>query len=104
MSHQFKPGDPALIVGAFKLTENIGKVVELVQLVTDGELYVAPNGVTYEHCDDPCWVVVGDGVVGWSDDGAVFDNFGLSVPNHLMPLRGDFAPEQQKAREAEPCA
>ncbi|WP_156747522.1 hypothetical protein [Pseudomonas sp. JY-Q] len=28
----------------------------------------------------------------------------LILPERLSPLRGDFAPEQQKAKEAEPCA
>ncbi len=30
--------------------------------------------------------------------------FAVKRECHLMPLRGDFAPEQQKAKEAEPCA
>ena len=98
MSNQFKEGDLALIVGAFSMTQNIGKVVELVQFVVSGETYVAPDGVTYRHEGLACWVVVGDGVVCRSSC-EIFNDFGLHIPEHLMPLRGDYAPECSKHEE-----
>jgi len=105
MSNQFKAGDLAMIVGANLLIQNIGKSCRLVQLVRMDEIYVAPNGVKYQHGDVPCWVVLGDGVCSWHEDGSVHQaDWGLCEPRHLMPLRGDFAPEQQKTKEAEPCA
>lgn len=88
----------ALIVGAFSMTQNIGKVVELVQFVVDGELYEAPDGITYRHGGVACWVVVGEGVVCRSST-EIFNHFGLHVEPHLMPLRGDFAPTESKRQE-----
>lgn len=95
---KFNPGDLALIVGAFSMTQNIGKVVELVQFVVDGELYIAPDGVTYRHQGVSCWVVVGEGVVCRSSC-EIFNDFGLHIEGHLMPLRGDFAPTESRQRE-----
>ncbi|RDL17070.1 hypothetical protein D884_03179 [Pseudomonas sp. URMO17WK12:I10] len=103
MNHQFKPGDLALIVGANSLTQNIGKVVELSSMVKDGDLYAGPNGSLYRHSDVDCWVVRGEGVVFRTEDG-VFAGFGLCEPRHLRPIGRDFTAEQQKAKEAEPCA
>ncbi|UTL89522.1 hypothetical protein [Pseudomonas fluorescens] len=103
MSHQFKPGDLALIVGANSLTQNIGKVVELSSFVKDGDLYAGPNGGLYRHTDVDCWVVRGEEVV-FRADGAVFAGFGLCEPRHLRPIGRDLSPEHQKAKEAEPCA
>ncbi len=104
MNHQFKPGDLAVIVGANSLTQNIGKQCELRELVTSGDFYVAPNGEVYRHDDVPCWTLVGDGLVAVVEGVVVDLGFGIHEPRHLMPLRGNFAPEQQKAKEAEPCA
>lgn len=95
---KFNQGDLALIVGAFSMAQNIGKVVELVQFVTDGEFYVAPDGITYQHGGVACWVVVGDGVVCRSSN-AIFNDFGLHVEQHLMPLRGGLAPTERKQQE-----
>lgn len=100
MSHNFKAGDMALIVGAHTLINNIGKVCELVEIL-------APEQIsTWRDPKDNCriqngdvgsaWVVVGDGLISWCG------NAGRAIadPSHLMPLRGDFIPEQQKAKEA----
>lgn len=103
MSYQFKPGDLAVIIGANSLTQNIGKRCELREFVRDGDMYVAPNGVVYQHQDVPCWTLVGDDLVAVVGDEVVSIGFGIHEPRHLMPLRGDFTPEQQKAKEAEPC-
>lgn len=105
MSHQFKPGDLALIVGAHRLKENIGKTCELIE-------FLAPSQVSAwrDPADDrpvsnasgrEVWLVAGEGLVS-----SIQDTYGacLVMPAHLMPLRGEFAPEQQKAKEDEPCA
>jgi hypothetical protein len=98
MNNQFKPGDLALIVGANTLVQNIGKVVELSTFVRDSDIYVGPDGNVYRHSDADCWVVRGEGVQFWTEEG-VYDGFGLCEPRHLSPLRGDFQPERQKSRE-----
>lgn len=94
MSHQFKPGDLAIIVSTGpRCEQNLGKVVEVVE-------------VECPPLDDHPICVRGDGMVGQlAGFGAVRPaHTNWCRPRQLMPLRGDFAPEQQKAREAEPCA
>jgi hypothetical protein len=98
MSHQFKPGDMALIVGANLLTQNIGKACELVQLVRMDEIYIAPDGLRYQHDDVPCWVVLGEGICSWRADGSIHQgDWGVCLPRHLIPLRGESAPMDRKA-------
>ncbi|RMR53275.1 hypothetical protein ALP83_02317 [Pseudomonas syringae pv. actinidiae] len=103
MSNQFKSGDLAIIVGANSLTQNIGKQCELREFVTSGDFYVAPNGEVYRHDDVPCWTLVGDGLVAVVEGEVVDLGFGIHEPRHLMPLRDDLIPEQQKAKEAQPA-
>jgi hypothetical protein len=81
----FKAGDLALI----KYGDAAGELVELVSRhTTDGEVvrgvadtFVADGGVQW--------------LVSWVHEGAE----GLYDEHWLMPLRGDFQPEQQKSRE-----
>jgi len=103
MSHQFKPGDLALIIKSIKRPENIGKACELLAFLVPGDrLEFEHNGLrAITHVGEhPAWLVAGDGVIGSNGD----VGFALVRPSNLMPLRGDFQPEQQKAKEAEPCA
>lgn len=100
MSHQFQPGDLALIAKQDH-QENIGRVVELLFLVADGEQYQNPEGSTNRNAAGTAiWVVSAEGlfhhstVKGWHVAG-----WTQKAPCNLMPLRGDFAPEQQKSRE-----
>ncbi|MBP0948926.1 hypothetical protein JTA33_00495 [Pseudomonas sp. 20GA0080] len=107
MSNQFKPGDLALIVGSSKgLSPNIGMAVELIQNLSTNDEINLPNGRRLLNRGPACWVVAAAGLLaarhdgGWIDVGAI----ALVMEHHLMPLRGDLTPEQQKASEAEPCA
>jgi hypothetical protein len=101
MTHEFKPSDPALIIGAFSLTQNIGKQCELIQFVQTDEIYTAPNGITYQHADVPSWIVRGEGMCQWFDDGTVQQSdWGVCAPQHLMPIRGDENPDAQLATSA----
>lgn len=99
MSHQFKPGDLALIVGAFTRAENIGKQCELLELL--GPEQVSEWRDPSDGCQvqngstEPGWLVIGDGIVSYNGE----DGFVIADPRHLMPLRGDFTPEQQKTKE-----
>ncbi|MDG9785383.1 hypothetical protein [Metapseudomonas otitidis] len=96
---KFKPGDLALIVNCYE-PENIGKCVELVELV--------PNGCTYESGEFEVtngsgmslWHVAGD-IRTVFDDGDVMVGHAQKAECNLMPLRGDFQPEQEKAKEVE---
>lgn len=100
MSHQFKPGDLALIVKEDH-PDNMGRVVELLFLVGAGDIYQRPDGEKARNAAGiAIWVVSAVGllhrrrpndwyVAGWTQ----------KAPYNLMPLRGDFAPEQSKSRE-----
>lgn len=99
MNNQFKAGDLAVIVGANSLTQNIGRLCELRQFIVSGDMYVAPNGVTYQHDDVPCWVVAGEGLFWVADGEPVQGDFGVHEPRHLMPLRGDIATAPERAQE-----
>lgn len=96
---QFKSGDQVMIVGANSLTQNIGKQCELREFVRSGDIYVAPNGEVYRHDDTPCWTLSGEGLCAVLEGEVVYLDFGVHEPRHLMLLRDDFAPEQQKSRE-----
>jgi len=99
MSHQFKPGDLALIVGALKVQANIGKVCELVEYLVEEAIstFVDPcDGCRARNAaGSPGWIVVGDGLL--SETG--YRGWELVDPRHLMPLRGDFEPEQQAIKQ-----
>lgn len=85
MSHQFKPGDLALVIaGGF-----LGQAVELIRFIQPGETVVSPAGKIYEFRPKA-------GVGGWlcSSDAEMV----VKHAKNLMPMRGDFAPVQQKER------
>ncbi|WJM55952.1 hypothetical protein QUC26_12750 [Pseudomonas asiatica] len=96
MSHQFKPGDLALVTN-HTYPPAIGLCVELVSRHLVGPVDrrdPMDPGVYEQEGGDPVWVVAEmegeSGAIVWE--------------KWIMPLRGDFEPEQQKAKEAEPCA
>lgn len=106
MKHEFKPGDMAMITGA--LTEggeqNIGKTVELLQIVKCGEKLKA-DGVLYHAVSGDCWIVAGDELVSRCNDGAGREWFEVKprcfpLERFLMPLRGDENPDAQLATSA----
>ncbi|MCK0543558.1 hypothetical protein JTE78_12375 [Pseudomonas syringae pv. aptata] len=79
-----------------------------MQFVKKGCEYRTPAGVLAESPAD-CWMVEGAGVLGAYQcriTGLITrtPRTAFVESRHLMPLRGDTAPEQQKSKEAEPCA
>jgi len=95
---QFKPGDVALIVGYCVSPVNLGKSCELVAFLRPGErIAFACNGFDgVRHTGDKAgWFVAGDALVATS--GA--RGYTIVLEKNLMPLLGDFAPEQQKSQE-----
>lgn len=94
MSHQFKPGDLAIIIAAQVMVQNIGACCELVSWLNHGDDYVAPNGRESFNSGVAGWLVVGDSVVGraMSAGGVIEETpgFGIVKDEWLMPLRGDF--------------
>lgn len=101
MSHQFKPGDLALIVGSNTGgSPNIGIAVELAQKLSTNDVFSLPDRRTIINRGPACWLVKAQGLSasalggGWVDLGGI----ALVEERHLIPLRGDFAPEQQKSK------
>ena len=102
MSHNFKPGDLAMVTAP----ANFGKVVTLVSAhqgptridFPRARYQLVPAGIT-------AWVVESDCLAGtMTKDNRVVSVARMAFGQRwLMPLRGDFAPEQQKAKEGEPC-
>lgn len=92
MSNQFKAGDLAITL---KSGYGIAAMatVQLEMFLAKGKKAEEPSGNLWTAPFDG-WVVGRDGE----------DGFGFFKASNLMPLRGDFAPEQQKTKEAEPCA
>ncbi|MGE8454002.1 MAG: hypothetical protein ACN6OP_26010 [Pseudomonadales bacterium] len=107
MNHNFKPGDLALIVGSSKGTSpNIGMAVELVIKLRTNDCFNLPDGRRAVNKGPECWLVEAFGLLAATTRAGRIDLGGitLALERYLMPLRGDFAPEQQKAKEAKPCA
>lgn len=97
--NNFKAGDLALIVGAVKCTENIGKVVTLGSILSAGDL--TPNGRTARSNG---YVVYGDGLLisNWASGEYLFKEksaFTICRPCDLMPIKGDFATVKEKQEE-----
>lgn len=103
MSHNFKPGDLALIVSSSKGTSpNIGMAVELVIKLRTNDYFNLPNGKQAMNKGPECWMVEAPGLFVTMLPAARIDLGGVALveERHLMPLRGDFSHEPQKAREA----
>jgi len=89
MSHQLKAGDPALVIRG----PNTGNCVELIVFLRPGEKvggfegYEGGPDMQNAHSED-AWIVR-------------FANLDVALerPRDLMPLKGNFAPEQTKSRE-----
>lgn len=97
---KFKAGDLALCIGE----RNFGRCVELISH------HIGPCSVDVKGNR---WVIVPDGVAAWrvtaKDMIGELTVSGKSVKtdevvvreSKLIPLKGDFQPEQQKAKEVE---
>lgn len=99
---QFKPGDLALILGSSKGTSpNIGMAVELAIRLRTNDFFNLPDGRRCVNKGPECWMVEASGLVATTIQAGRKDLGGISLieERHLIPLRGDFAPEQQKSRE-----
>lgn len=96
------PGDLALVVACPQLPENVGCVVELIQALAPGDLYVAPSNGELRCSEGHGWLVTGRVKgAGRRPDGTIFFEYGhaLFTEKRLMPLRGYFLPASEKAGE-----
>jgi hypothetical protein len=103
MSKQFKPGDLAILKSS-EAEHLIGSVVELVAYVGSEEHMIYEGVAAFNPQRNRIWwVEITSGQTFCSvARGLVSDGFCGEF--RLIPLRGDFEPEQQKTKEAEPCA
>ncbi|MDP9528517.1 hypothetical protein [Pseudomonas protegens] len=86
MSHQFKPGDSALVIGGNAF---LGSQVEISRRLNPGSEF-DHQGSQYKYTPKT-------GRSGWMV--ICGEQWGVKHESQLMPLRGDFTPEQQKAKE-----
>lgn len=99
MSHNFKPGDLAMIIRS-RNSENIGRVVTIRGSAKAGEALIYEGG-GFVTCVSGQFIVEGEIVV----TPRLNPGKKRTVNMHafrllcLMPLRGDFAPEQHKSHE-----
>lgn len=101
MSNQFKPGDLALLTRAINVG-NVGKVVALVRSdcsekvalpeISDRAFAANPKREVY-------WVIRGEFSAVSTRNGKIDTEYAACPQAWLMPLRGDFAPEQAQARK-----
>lgn len=100
---QFKVGDSALIIGSpWANCPNIGRQVELIGFYAPGEEFIAPDGLIGANGnDESSWLVFAPGLRAMSILDEWIDRGGaaFAAERNLMPLKGDFAPEQQKSME-----
>lgn len=99
MNHNIKAGDLALVVGAFRITENIGKTVRVEEFLADEQVsrWTDEKGrPTRNDGDSGGWLVSGSGLESGCKGRK---GFALIDPKHLMPLRGDLSPSRQKAQQ-----
>jgi len=102
MNHQFKPGDLALITGSDKGTSpNIGMAVELTLKLRTNDYFNLPDGRQAVNRGPECWLVGALGLLASTNHAGRIDlgDICLVEERYLIPLRGDFAPEQQKSKE-----
>ncbi|HCF7269615.1 TPA: hypothetical protein NI644_004617 [Pseudomonas aeruginosa] len=99
---KFKAGDLAMIISCQLVPELIGKTVELVMPVLPGDEANHGGRDWRNQTDRPAWVVAAEGLYVLTIKGNLEPDQYTLMPDHkLMPLRGDFQPEQQKSREVE---
>ena len=95
----FKAGDLALIIGGDNPHE-IGRQVELIQLVKNGEGYTCDGfpRTIWNVAGSDVWVVKGN-VRSVLKGGSIVDGFTQKAPYNLLPLRGQFTPETERETE-----
>lgn len=97
---QFKSGDLALIINSIN-EENIGRVVTVTGMTKKGDRIDQEDGAHVISDIDGMVIVEGDIVVSaeWLPSHKTIVRTHVFRQDYLMPLRGDFQPEQQKSRE-----
>lgn len=100
MSHQFKVGDAAMIIAG----ANFGKTVELIYFLGSDQEIPDPFNKTYvweNYEQDVCWAVkpIFGGILEVFQDQQIVSDYACEPAKHLMPLRGDFTPEEEHEKQ-----
>ncbi|MGP6313973.1 hypothetical protein [Pseudomonas aeruginosa] len=98
---KLKAGDLALVIGCERDDSNVGKVVELCAYLDTSESAFFAGSLWANDESGPAWIFAGEGLISMTESGPKRDTHSMADERHLMPLRGDFQPEQQKAKEVE---
>ena len=93
---QFKVGDLALVKQCADAPEMVGKCVELVEFIPAGT-----DHFEYGFTPVSAWIVSGEGLVVNTNYGLMPSEFTGFGEHLLMPLRGDFTPEEVREMEKE---
>jgi hypothetical protein len=98
MSHQFKPGDLAVIVGTVRDHETLGRTVELLEYLGDDDAIEVPTGgwVNNVERNRMWWVCLVDGA--YTNSLGHTKSEGPCREQFLLPLRGDFVPAEEKSQ------
>lgn len=86
MANNLSAGDPAMITGAFSITENIGRSVELVLFVAPYSSVFLQDGY-FDADASGLWIVTADGLIRNAEGGTVVSNLAGVDPSHLRPLQ-----------------
>lgn len=101
MSHNFKPGDLALVINSNHCA-NLGQVVELLRFDCSEKVSIPEHGArcfTPNPDRMPYWVIRGKFVADSTLRGVISCTVVACPQSWLMPLRGEFTPEQHKSQE-----
>ena len=84
---ELQPGMLALVIGADKCVENIGKIVQLNHFVRKGE--ATPKRIAGLDC----WVAYGDDLfTNASIEGLQKPGYGIFKPSDLLPIKPEADP------------
>lgn len=93
MNTELKPGMMALVIGANRVSSNIGKIVTLDRFVSSGDFAICGETIR------DLWIVNGDSV-GYSSGGKIIiGSIGLCRPEHLMAIKPESDPLHTKEEQ-----
>ena len=91
--NELQPGMLALVIGYRNVAQNLGKIVTLERFVKKGQRAIEGNA------SKDLWVITGDGVGYTFGGNVIIGSKGLSESKHLMPIRPEADPLEQKQQQ-----
>lgn len=90
---ELQPGMLALVIGCRNVEINLGKIVTLERFVKEGQIVF--DGPAMRDL----WVISGEGVGYFVGGRVVISEKGLASPKHLMPIKPEADPLEQKQQQ-----